>query len=151
MFDFLTATKQQIFDHVVDHIFDQGGGSVGPSLSSTEMEVGLYAMEDGSSCSIGCLLPPLIKSILRTNPRANSKAVHELPLFLVGFSDTPMIRGYAEAMERQEYFLESIQDAHDDSFTSRRPPDLAMGWFRHKMRELAITFDLSPLRLEQAR
>lgn len=91
--DLRNATKQQVFDHVVRHLINQGAPAV------THHGACKYRMPNGTSCAVGCLIPED-----RYDPRMEGITIEDLatryPHLGIRSDLVPLLR--------------DLQEVHDD-------------------------------------
>jgi hypothetical protein len=59
--DISTATRQQMFDFMLNHLRNQGGPSVNDSAGGGIGESGcMYRGDNGRMCAIGCMVPDIL-------------------------------------------------------------------------------------------
>lgn len=105
---------QEMFDHVVDHLLDQG------TTSESDFAKGCaYRGDNGTACAAGCLIPDSVYS-----PSMERRSVCD-----PGPGDTePLILMFPMNCRN---LLEDLQSVHDDTAVENWESDLRMLAARH--------------------
>lgn len=117
MINLKTATSQEVFDYVIDHLRKQGRGAY-----DTENSKCLYLAKDGAKCAVGCLIPSDVYS-----PHMENKTIDKL-LRGSPYNDEPKraIRKIERNLRKMGFnkhkdLLYHLQNLHDEATSWESP------------------------------
>jgi hypothetical protein len=106
--DIITATRQQMFDFMLNHLRNQGGPSVDKDIGDLAC---MYRGDNGRMCAIGCMIPDRLY-----NPRLEGLTANEY-LRCAGGSIDNETRDFLDDAQNnlhddllEEHFLTSLEE-----------------------------------------